>query len=111
DATTDRVGQNKQALGLNTWADKCTFNSGAAYCAVPQGLPEGAGFTRALAQGLPDAIWRVDLATGGTALVAQPLNEQGQGISISTMTVSADGRYLYFTDAATGQLRSVQLKP
>ena len=110
DAATDRVGQNKIALGLNTWADKCTFAGGLAYCAVPQGLPEGAGFTRALAQGLPDAIWQIDLASGGTALLAQPINEQGQGIATSGITVSADGRWLYFTDAATGQLRSVQLK-
>ena len=105
------MGQNKIALGLNTWADKCTFAGGLAYCAVPQGLPEGAGFTRALAQGLPDAIWQIDLASGGTALLAQPMNEQGQGIATSGITVSADGRWLYFTDAATGQLRSVQLKP
>lgn len=109
-ANTDNVGTNKIPLSLNTWADKCTFGSGVAFCAVPQGLPEGAGFTRALANGLPDAIWQIDLASGGTSLIAQPINEQGQGVATTSMTVSADGRFLYFTDAATGQLRSVQLK-
>src|SRR3989339_101145 len=110
-ANTDNVGTGKVQVGLNTWADKCTIAGGFAYCAVPQGLPEGAGFTRSLAQGLPDEIWQVDLATGGRALLAQPVGEQGQAIATSDLAVSADGRFLYFTDAATGQLRSVQLKP
>ncbi len=109
-ANVDNVGTGKVAVNLNTWADKCTFGVGTAYCAVPQGLPEGAGFTRSLANGLPDAIWRVDLATGGTTLVAQPINEQGQGVPAGRMTVSADGKFLYFTDASSGQLRTVQLK-
>ncbi|OHA57314.1 MAG: hypothetical protein A2588_00345 [Candidatus Veblenbacteria bacterium RIFOXYD1_FULL_43_11] len=110
-ANIDNVGTGKVQVGLNTWADKCTIAGGFAYCAVPQGLPEGAGFTRSLAQGLPDEIWQVDLATGGRALLAQPVGEQGQAIATSDLAVSADGRFLYFTDAATGQLRSVQLKP
>lgn len=110
-ANTDNVGTGKVTLGLNTWADKCTFSGSFAYCAVPQGLPQGAGFSRSIATGLPDDIWQIDLATGGKALIAQPINEQGNGIPTSGITVSADGRFLYFTDAATGQLRSVQLKP
>jgi len=108
-AATDNVGQNKVSLGLNTWADKCTFGAGVAYCAVPQGLPSGAGFTRSLAYGLPDTIWQIDLATGGTALIAQPIDEQGNPVGTSGLAVSADGRFLYFTDSA-GKLRSVQLK-
>lgn len=109
-ANTDNVGTNKVAVNLNTWADKCTFGSGVAYCAVPEGLPQGAGFTRSLANGLPDSIWQIDLTTGGTSLIAQPINGDGQGVATSSMTVSADGRFLYFTDAATGQLRNVQLR-
>lgn len=110
DAATDRVGANKQALGLQTWADKCTFSSGTAYCAVPTQLPDGVAFARELARGIPDNIWRVDLATGATTVVAQPVGEGGSGLTATNLTVSVDGRFLYFTDAS-GRLRSVQLKP
>lgn len=110
-ANTNNVGTGKIALDLNTWADKCTFGGSYAYCAVPQGLPEGAGFSRSLANGLPDEIWQIDLSTGGKALIAQPVNESGQGIPTLNLTVSTDGRFLYFVDGFTNQLRSVQLKP
>lgn len=110
-ANTDNVGTGKVALGLNTWADKCTFTGSFAYCGVPQGLPEGAGFTRSIAAGLPDEIWQIDLANGSKSLIAQPVGEQGQAIGTANLAVSADGRFLYFTDYSTGQLRSVQIKP
>lgn len=110
DAATDSVGANKQALGLQTWADKCSFTQGAAYCAVPQSLPDGAGFVPELARGVSDYIWKVDLATGATTIVAQPVGENGTGLSATNLTVSGDGRFLYFTDA-DGRLRSVQLRP
>ncbi len=108
DAATDRVGANKQALPLSTWVDKCTLAGSVAYCAVPKELPQGAGFSRELASGLPDYLYRVNLATGATALVAEPLGETGQGLTATNLTVSGDGSTLYFTDAS-GRLRSVKL--
>jgi len=110
DATPDRAGANKQSLSLQTWADKCTMTAEAAFCAVPVELPEGAGFTRELARGIPDTIWRVDLKTGATALVTEPRDEAGNGITAASLTVSSDGKSLYFTDAASGKLRSVKVE-
>ncbi len=110
DGATDRVGGNKQSLGLQTWADKCTFIGGTAYCAVPQSLPDGAGYVRELANNIPDTIWKVDIATGAKTTVAQPVGDGGSGLTANNLTVSGDGRFLYFTDA-NGRLRSVQLKP
>ncbi len=110
DAATDSVGLNKQPLNLATWADRCTFGATSAYCAVPGNLPAGAGFSRDLAQGLPDTVWQVDLATGNLNLLGQPVNDQGKGITAGQLTVSPDGRYLYFTDSTTGKLRSMQLR-
>lgn len=110
DAATDRVGNNKQALNLQTWADKCTFASGAAYCAAPTSIPDGAGFVPELAAGVPDNIWRVDLTSGASSLIAQPVDSTGAALTASNLTVSSDGRYLYFTDSQ-GRLRSVLLKP
>jgi hypothetical protein len=109
DASTDRVGANKQSLGLATWIDKCTLSDKLAYCAVPLELPEGVAFSRDLANGLPDAIWSIDLATGATALVVEPKNEQGTSLTATGLTLSGDGKLLYFTDAATGQLRDIKL--
>ena len=110
DAATDRVGANKQVLNLNTWVDKCTLSGSTAYCAVPKTLPEGAGFSRELAVGIPDYIYRVNLTTGGTALIAEPVGDRGTGLTATNLTVSGDGSLLYFTDS-TGRLRSIKLQP
>ncbi len=109
DGSVDRVGSNHQTLNLSTWADKCTFAGSAAYCAVPQELPAGAGFAREMAQGVPDTVWRIDYTTGSTTVVGSPVNERGEGVTTGNLTVSGDGRFLYFTDDATGILRSMQL--
>lgn len=103
DGATDRVGLNKQEVRLNTWADKCTMADGYAYCAVPKNLPEGVGFSRQLALGLPDDVYRVDLQTGSVGLIASPLNSSGNSMSIASLTVSSDGQ-LYITDALSGNL-------
>jgi len=111
EASTDRVGANLKDTNLYTWVDKCTVTKEEAYCAVPKELPDGVSFAPELANGVPDSLWRVDLATGSTALIATPVNEQGLEVGASNLTVSEDGKYLYFRDLSTGQLRKVQLKP
>ncbi|MFA4937292.1 MAG: hypothetical protein WC575_03330 [Patescibacteria group bacterium] len=113
EASPDRVGYNKKEIGLATWVDKCTMAVGSqvAYCAVPQNLPTGAGYVRELAQGLPDVIYRVDLVNGNNSIVANPVDDRGKGISTSSLTLSSDGKFLYFIDETTGQLRSLQLNP
>lgn len=113
DAIGNQVGLNKRVVGLNTWVDKCTVSQteSVAYCAVPQGLPTGSGYVRELASGLPDAFYRVDLTTGTNTLIANPLGENSRPVTATSLTLSSDGRILYFVDALTGQLRSVQLVP
>ena len=83
----------------------------AAYCAVPQNLPAGSGYVRELAYGVPDAFYRVDLTTGTNTLIANPLAEEGRQVSATSLTLSSDGRILYFVDELTSQLRSLQLAP
>lgn len=109
DATVDKMGQNNKSLNLQTWSDRCTMSGAVAYCAVPENLPQGAGLVRELAQGLSDTIWRVDLRTGVTSLLAKPTDEQGNGLSINQITVSPDNKTLYFTDTISRQVRSLQL--
>ncbi|MBU1039033.1 hypothetical protein KKC17_02250 [Patescibacteria group bacterium] len=108
-ASTDNVGTNKRQLNIATWADRCTLTGSAAYCTAPQEMPQGAGLVPELATGQPDNIWRVDLGTGSAILLASPVNERGEGMSVGEVTVSKDGQWLYFTDSATRQLRSIKL--
>ncbi len=110
DASVDRVGAHEQVINLKTWVDKCTLVTGFAYCAVPNELPDGVGFSRELAAQIPDTLWRIDLATGGTTILARPVNESGREITALNLQVSADSKFLYFTEGSSGRLRSVQLK-
>lgn len=107
DAQGESIGANRRSIGLNTWADKCTFTDATtAYCAVPTSLQEGIGFQPTLARDIPDQIFRVNIETGTKTLVGSPL----EGASVSNPSVSADGRYLFYTDARTGVLREMQLR-
>jgi len=107
DAYGDRVGYNNNALNLNTWIDKCTFEGESTmYCAVPKYLPDNAGFQPTIADEIPDYIYKVDLASGAKSIIAEP----ELSYTIDSMEVSSDGQYLYFTDKATGGMHYIQLK-
>lgn len=107
DGQGDAIGGNRHSLGLNTWADKCTFaDASTAYCAVPTSLPEGYGLQPALAESIPDQIYKIDVSTGAKSLLGMP----GEGASVKNMRVSSDGRFLFYTDNRTGMLRQMQLR-
>ncbi len=112
DGSVDQIGYNKKYLSLPTWVDKCTItaDSNTAYCAVPQNLPDGSGYLRELAKGLPDYFYRVDLQSGTSTLIAAPVADNNY-VSASNLTLSNDGRILYFIDELSGTLRSLQLMP
>ncbi|TAN33592.1 hypothetical protein EPN28_02155 [Patescibacteria group bacterium] len=94
DAYGDRIGDNRQTLKLNTWADKCAFASDdALYCAVPKELPQGAGMARDIANGLADELYKIDLRTGLKTVV--PL---GGDYNITNISFDAAKSALYFTD-------------
>lgn len=104
DAGVNSAGRNRVDLQLQTWVDKCTFaDNSTAYCAVPRSLPEGAGlFTDAYDQ-TADDLYRINLNTGSTSLIASPQ----EGRSMQNLQVSVDGRAVYFTDAADGRLYQI----
>ncbi len=107
DGAANTIGQNRRSLGLNTWADKCTFSgTTTAYCAVPRDLPENAGLQRSLFRNRPDTLYQVDIATGRTSLVAVPEKET----TMEGLRVSTDGTELFYTNASTGQLERLKLK-
>lgn len=107
DAEGGQIGNNRQMLNLQTWAEKCTFATNTElYCAVPTSLDYGAGFLPSLADQTPDQIYKINTDTGAKQLVAIPENDA----TISKIFVSSDGNSLYYTDKNTGSINQVKLK-
>ncbi len=107
DASGDDIGQNRTALNLQTWANKCTFASNTeVYCAVPEELEKGAGLFPELADRTKDDLYKIDLTTGSKKLIAIPESFY----NISQIIVSEDQDFLYFTDKFSGRLYQIKLQ-
>jgi len=106
---TSELGDVKVSLNVSTWPDKCTFaGEDGMYCAVPQGLPRGAGLYPEIAERYPDNFYYINLNSGVKTLIASPVGENGS-YSASNLFISPDGTMLYFTDT-NGNLQSIRLK-
>lgn len=113
DAQGNNIGQNDKNLDLQTWVSKCAFSSSntAVYCAAPQGLDEGSGLDPSQADSKADNFYKIDLNTGLRSVLAYPESESGEtSFSASSVFLSSDEDYLYFTDRATGKVYKIQLK-
>ncbi len=104
-ASGDSIGAGRKLLGVNTWADKCTFaDSRYIYCGVPTNIETGSGFVPELADSTPDNIVRIDTQTG----LKQPIETDGTH-TIDTIFVGDDGQTVYFTDKTQSGLFRVAL--
>lgn len=112
DAQGDDIGNNRQPLSINTWAEKCTFASTSeVYCAVPQSLPTGAGIDRGSAYDMADSIYKINVKTRKSTLVAIPTDQSGTAnYSVQSMQLSADGSSLFFTDNNEQKIHKIKLK-
>lgn len=109
----DTIGTNILDLGLDTSADKCTFDvtGQSVYCAVPYYLNPGSGPQPELSAGIPDNLYRIDLRSGTASLIARPVDaNRAQRYSLTNLQVSPSGDALYFTDAVTGAVQKIQLR-
>ncbi len=107
DATASSMGDRRHSLGVNTWVDKCTWSSDTiVYCAVPQNLPDNAGLERRLYENYPDTLFKLDLSSGRSSVVAIPQTDT----TMTNLSVSKDAASLYYTDAVSGQLKLIKLK-
>jgi hypothetical protein len=104
-AQGDSIGANRRPLGLDTWANKCSFTTSLIYCAVPETLERGAGLFPNTADTTPDKLFKVNPQTG----VKEQINLGTSSYTMKNLSVSPDGQYLYFTDASTGALRRIKL--
>jgi hypothetical protein len=107
DAQGDSIGNNRQQLDLQTWADKCTFATDKQiYCAVPNSLQPGSGIVPDLAKNTQDTLYKIDLENGTKQQVAIP----DGSYNISNLIVSDNQNQLFFTDATTNQIYKIDLK-
>lgn len=94
DSYGDSIGNNRQSLRLNTWADKCTFsNDDTAFCAVPKDLPTGAGMSRDIAAYNYDDLYKIDLKTG----LKTPIALNGN-YNVTNISYDAGRNKIMFTD-------------
>jgi len=105
-AQGDTIGNNRRPLGLDTWADKCSFGAGSMFCAVPQSLERGAGLYPTLSNGTPDYLYKINPQTGAKELI----NLGSGSYSMKNLTVSQDGSYLFFTDTTTNRLKKIKIR-
>lgn len=105
--TSSDMGGNRHNIGVNTWADKCSWGSSTElYCAVPQNLPDNAGMQRVLYEDYPDLLYKINIYSGSKQLLAIPENDT----TITNISVSKDGTNLFYTNKLTGQLQKIKLK-
>lgn len=109
---SDLTGTGELNLGVETYADKCAFASETSlYCAVPRRLETGAGIYRELADDTQDRFYRIDVTTGDSTLIANPVNkDRNNNVRASNLDVSDDGKTLYYINDETKQLESLALK-
>ena len=112
DASGDNIGNNNFNLGLTTWIDKCVFaGANKVYCAVPVGLPQGAGLYPDLVNDKADVFYEINLTSGISKLIAYPiLSEELDQFQVKRLFISEDGSQLYFWDKWTEKIYSLRLR-
>lgn len=111
--STSNLGGGLLDLGLDTTADKCVFSTTGStiYCAVPYYLNPGSGPQPELSAGIPDNIYRIDLTSGQSELIARPVDSKlNQRFSATNLQLTAGDTYLFFTDASTGSVEKVRIR-
>jgi hypothetical protein len=102
----DSIGTNRRSLNVETWASKCAFSSDTIlYCAVPTSLETGSGLFKQMADNTTDQLYQIDTQTGLKKLIATP----DTNYTIDSLTVTRDGKYLYFTDKSTEKIHKINL--
>ncbi|PIX62458.1 hypothetical protein CO057_01845 [Candidatus Uhrbacteria bacterium CG_4_9_14_0_2_um_filter_41_50] len=91
---TGSVGSERIRLSVETWVEKCTFNSSETIiCAVPQEVMAGSGIDSRLIKSYDD-VYEINLATGRASLLATTVLD----LKMFNLAVSDDGTILYFSD-------------
>ncbi len=105
DSYGDNIGNNRQMLKLNTWANKCTFaGDSTLFCAVPRDLPQGAGIMPEVAENSNDDMYKIDLKTGLKTNVSM-----GGDYNIKSINYDQTKNKIFFTDATQSGVFGIKL--
>lgn len=105
DSYGDSIGNNRQMLKLNTWADKCTFAGDTTlFCAVPRDLPQGAGILPEVAVNNLDDMYKIDLKTGLKTNISL-----GGDYTIKNINYDSSKNKVLFTDVAQNGIFEIKL--
>src|SRR3989344_410629 len=101
------------ALALRTLPEKCVWGAGSdvIYCAVPKATPPGS-YPDGWYQGevsFNDQIWKIDVASGNTTLLIDPL-ALGEEIDGIKLALDEKGAYLLFINKKDSILWELELK-
>ena len=102
-------------LGVKTLAEKCVWNktSDVVYCGVPKSI-ENSQYPDSWYQGevsFGDQIWKINIKTGNTTMIADPVTINGGEDIDSTKLALDDGEnYLFFVNKKDSFLWELGLK-
>jgi len=102
-------------VGVRTMPEKCIWSSAsdAIYCAVPKSIPLGT-YPDSWYQGevsFSDQIWKIDIKTGNTTLLVDPLTiSGGEEMDGTKLALDAGGNYLFFVNKKDSFLWEFALK-
>lgn len=100
-AVADVKGETAVRIGISTLVDKCAWSAkekAVAYCAVPYSSPTGLypdDWYKGKAS-FDDSLWKIDLATGETEEVFNPIVEAGVALDMFDLKLDEDERALVF---------------
>ena len=107
--------KTSDAVGVRTLPEKCVWGKGGdvLYCAVPKTLPGGA-YPDSWYQGevsFSDQIWKLDMASGNTTILADPLAiGGGQELDGAKLALDLGENYLFFVNKKDSFLWELSIK-
>jgi len=102
-------------VGVKTLPEKCVWGSvsNIIYCSVPKSIPRGQ-YPDTWYQGevsFSDQIWKIDVATGNTTLIVDPLTiSGGEDIDGIKLALDPSENYLFFVNKKDSYLWEYNLK-
>jgi hypothetical protein len=105
---------NSSTVGLNTLPEKCVWGpaSDVIYCAVPKSIDQSYQYPDSWYQGevsFSDEIWKINIATGGTTMLADPSTISGEDIDAIKLAVDSNQNYLFFVNKKDSYLWELKL--
>jgi hypothetical protein len=106
--------RNSDSLGIKTLPEKCVWGklSDIIYCAVPKSFELGQ-YPDSWYQGevsFNDQFWRIDVKTGNSTLLLNPVTVATEEVDGIKLTLDADENYLFFVNKKDSFLWELDIK-